>query len=233
MSDAELEERLGFKNDVASWTAKSRPMPDWNCIHEELSRDKNVTLALLWQEYLEVYPNGYRYTRFTEHYNAWAKKLSVVMRQNHVAGEKCFVDYCNGITFIDYETGKEIKTQLFVGCLGASSYTFAEITRSQALPDWLMSHVRMYEFFKGVTSLTIPDNLKSAVKRPCFVEPELNESYRDLAHHYGTTIIPAHVRKPRHKAKVEANVLVAQRWILACLRNRKTLSLHRKTCSGS
>lgn len=225
LSDAELEVRLGFRNGVANWTAKDRPMPDWGLLHEELSKNKNVTLALLWAEYLEAHPNGYRYTRFTEHYNAWAKKLSVVMRQNHVAGEKCFVDYCDGIIFTDPETGKEIKTQLFVGCLGSSSYTFAEVTRSQTLPDWLMSHVRMYEFFGGVTSVTIPDNLKSAVTKPCYVEPEINESYRDLAHHYGTTIIPAHVKKPRHKAKVEANVLVAQRWILACLRNKKFSSV--------
>lgn len=225
LSDIELEERLGFKNGVAGWTLKDRPMPDWSRVHEELSKNKNVTLLLLWQEYLDVHPNGYRYTRFTEHYKAWAKKLSVVMRQNHVAGEKCFVDYCDGIVFTDPKTGAEIKTQLFVGCLGASSYTFAEVTRSQALPDWLMSHVRMFEFFGGVAALTIPDNLKSAVKKPCYVEPEINESYRDLAQHYGTTILPAHVRKPRHKAKVEVNVLVAQRWILACLRHRKFSSL--------
>lgn len=142
------------------------------------------------------------------------------MRQVHRAGEKSFVDYCDGFLLVDPITGAVIKTQLFVGCLGASSYTFAEATLTQSLPDWLGSHVRMYEFFGGVTEITVPDNLKSGVTKPCFYEPELNESYRDLAKHYGTAIIPAHVRKPKHKAKVEANVLVAQRWILACLRHQ-------------
>lgn len=224
LSDSDLEGRLGFRSEPAVWRDHEKPMPDWSVIHKELSKDKNVTLMLLWQEYLEANPQGYKYTRFTEYYNLWAKRLSVVMRQNHVAGEKTFVDYCDGISFVDPESGEAIKTQLFVGCLGASSYTFAEVTRSQALSDWLGSHVRMYEFFGGVTALTIPDNLKSAVTKPCYVEPELNESYRDLANHYGTTIMPAHVRKPRHKAKVEANVLVAQRWILACLRHKKFTS---------
>ncbi len=117
-------------------------------------------------------------------------------------------------------TGELIKTQLFVGCLGTSSYTFVEATLSQKLPDWLLSHVRMFEFFRGVTEILVPDNLKSGVNKPCFYEPELNESYSDLGRHYKTAIIPAHVRKPKHKAKVEANVLVAQRWILACLRHK-------------
>ena len=224
LNDLELEVRLGFKDTVAP-RAREKPMPDWSVVHKELSKNKNVTLMLLWQEYLESHPQGYKYTQFTILYNRWCQRLSVVMRQNHVAGEKAFVDYCDGIAFVDPTSGEIVKTQLFVGCLGASSYTFAEVTRSQTLPDWLMSHVRMYEFFDRVPGLTIPDNLKSAVTKPCFVEPELNESYRDLANHYGTTIMPAHVRKPRQKAKVEANVLVAQRWILACLRHMKLTSL--------
>ena len=194
-------------------------MPDWVKVHRELA-NKNVTLALLSQEYLEENPKGYQYSQFCEHYNRWSQKLSVVMRQFHRAGEKSFVDYCDGLDLLDPETGELIPTQLFVGCLGASSYTFAEATLTQKLPDWLSSHVRMFNFFGGVTPVTVPDNLKSGVNKPCFYEPEINESYLDLSRHYGTAIIPAHVRKPKHKAKVEANVLVAQRWILACLRKK-------------
>ena len=219
LTDPELEIRLGFKHFVhASWQSEKKIMPEWLTVHRELQANKNVTLALLCQEYLETNSRGYQYTQFCEHYKRWSQKLSVVMRQAHKAGEKSFVDYCDGIVLVDVVTGELIKTQLFVGCLGASSYTFAEATLTQKLPDWLSSHVRMYEFFGGVTEITVPDNLKSGVNKPCFYEPELNESYRDLSRHYNTAIIPAHVRKPKHKAKVEANVLVAQRWILACLR---------------
>jgi transposase len=221
LTDQELEIRLGFKSFAhATWQNEKKVMPEWLTVHRELQANKNVTLMLLCQEYLEENPRGYQYTQFCEHYNRWSRKLSVVMRQAHKAGEKCFVDYCDGLALVDINTGELIKTQLFVGCLGASSYTFAEATLTQKLPDWLMSHVRMYEFFEGVTEITVPDNLKSAVNKPCFYEPEINESYRDLSCHYNTAIIPAHVRKPNHKAKVEANVLVAQRWILACLRKK-------------
>lgn len=221
LSDQELELKLGFKSYLqARWQDESKAMPEWADIHRELQANKSVTMALLWQEYLEANPGGYKYSQFCEYYRRWSKKLSVVMRQSHKAGEKSFVDYCDGLPLTNVMTGELTKTQLFVGCLGASSYTFAEATLTQKLPDWLSSHVRMYEFFGGVTEITVPDNLKSAVNKPCFYEPVINESYRDLSQHYKTAIIPAHVRKPKHKAKVEANVLVAQRWILACLRHR-------------
>jgi transposase len=222
LSEAELEIKLGFKRPAEfglSPLRKENALPDFVYIHRELSRP-DVTLSLLWTEYREGHGgSGYGYTQFVEHYNRFALKLSVVMRQRHLAGEKTFVDYCEGLWLQCPATGECVQTQLFVGCLGASSYTFAEVTMSQTLPDWLMSHVRMFEFFGGVTAVTVPDNLKSGVNKPCFYEPTLNESYRDLGSHYGTVIIPAGVRKPRHKAKVEAGVLVAQRWILARLRD--------------
>jgi transposase len=221
LSDPELEIKLGFKTYAhATWQSDKKTMPEWQTVHRELQANKNVTLALLCREHLENNPSGYQYSQYCEHYRRWSLKLSVVMRQAHKAGEKSFVDYCDGLELVDPMTGEVIKTQLFVGCLGASSYTFSEATLTQTLPDWLSSHARMYEFFGGVTEITVPDNLKSAVNKPCFYEPVLNESYRDLARHYKTAIIPAHVRKPKHKAKVEANVLVAQRWILACLRHK-------------
>ncbi len=166
------------------------------------------------------HPDGYQYSQFAELYRRFEKKLSVVLRQSHRGGEKVFVDFCDGISLIDAYTGEIIPTQLFVGALGASSYTFAIATLSQELPVWLDCHVQMYEFVGGVSALTVCDNLRSGVKHPDRYEAELNESYRELATHYGTCIIPTRVRKPRDKGKVESAVLVAQRWILAVLRHR-------------
>ena len=70
-----------------------------------------------------------------------------------------------------------------------------------------------------------PTTLKSAVIRACFYEPEVNRSYAEMAAHYGTAILPARPYKPRDKAKVEAAVLLVQRWIVARLRNRQFFSL--------
>jgi len=147
------------------------------------------------------------------------------MRQVHKAGEKSFVDYCDGLWLVNPETGERTQTQLFVGRLGASSFTFAEATLSQTSPEWIRSHVHMWEYFGGVTEILVPDNLRSGVTKSDRYEPLLNESYSDMAMHYGTCIIPARVKTPRDKAKVEANVLVAERWILARLRNRLFTSL--------
>lgn len=223
LSEEELEQRLYPKGRKSAGTASAseRPLPDWLWVREELARrDHQVTLALLWSEYKAEHPDGYQYSQYVELYRRFEKKLSVVLRQHHKPGEKCFVDFCDGIALTDPITGDKVPTQLFVGALGASSYTFAFATLSQELPAWLDCHVRMYAYFGGVSAICVPDNLRSGVKRPDRYEAEINPSYRELAEHYSTCIIPARVRKPRDKGKVEAAVLVAQRWILAALRHR-------------
>jgi transposase len=203
-SEAELKELLGIKPPPFRGlkVATGERAPDWCWIHSELKRP-GVTLMLLWQEYLRDNPDGYRYSRFCDQYNRYRRKLSVVMRQEHKAGEKAFVDYCDGIPFSDPVSGNLIPTQLFVGVLGASSYTYAEASLSQDLPRWLSSHVRMYEYFNGVSEITVPDNLRSGVKKACFYDPEINPSYRDLAEHYRTCVIQPecanHETKPRLK----------------------------------
>lgn len=204
----------------------ARPLPDWAWVREELARrDHHVTLMLLWTEYKAEHPDGYQYSQFALLYRRFEKKLSVVLRQHHRPGEKVFVDFCDGIALTDPVSGEKRATQLFVAALGASSYTFATATLSQELPAWLDCHVRMYQFYSGVAALTIPDNLRSAVSKADRYEAELNPSYRDLAKHYGTCVIPARVRMPRDKGKVEAAVLVAQRWLLAALRHRSFYDL--------
>lgn len=203
----------------------SRPVPDWSEIHTELKKS-GVTLQLLWEEYKSVHPDGYQYSRFCDLYRVWRGRLDLSMRQEHRAGEKLFVDYCGQtVAVTDPSTGATRRAQIFVAVLGASNYTFAEATWSQSLPDWIGSHVRAFAFFGGVTSLVVPDNLRSAVSKACRYEPTLNRTYQDLASHYETAVIPARVRHPKDKAKVEVGVQVVERWILACLRRRTFFSL--------
>ncbi len=216
-----LEARLYPKSPGGSIKGTRRPLPDWVRVREELSqRDHQVTLALLWQEYGSEHPDGLQYSQFVCRFRQFEKKLSVVMRSHHRPGEKVFVDFCDGIKLTDPVTGDKIPTELFVGTLGASSYTFARATLSQTMPEWLDCHVRMYAAFQGVAAITVPDNLRAGIRSPDRYEAEVTESYQELARHYGTCVIPARVRKPRDKAKVEGAVLVAQRWILAALRHR-------------
>ena len=202
-----------------------RPLPDWAQVHQELRR-KGVTLFLLWQEYKSAHPDGFQYAWFCDAYRDWRGRSDLVMRQTHRAGEKLFVDF-SGMTvpLVDRQTGEIRQAQVFVAVLGASSYTYVEATRTQGLGDWIGSHVRCLEFLGGVPELLVPDNLKSGVTHPSFYEPDLNPSYQEFAAHYGLAVLPARVRKPRDKAKVEAGVLLAQRWILARLRHQHFFSL--------
>jgi len=223
LSEAALEERL-FRTAAAPPT---RPLPDFQHIYDELRRHErlNLTLMQLWSEYREQYADGYEYTQFCEHYRRWRGKLDYVMRQEHRAGEKVFVDYGDGLHITDPETGALTMTQLFVGVWGLSNYTYAEASLSQELPCWIGSHVRAFSYFGCVPHALVPDNLKPGVNKACLYDPEINPTYAELAAHYGTAVMPTRVRKPRDKAKVEAGVLVAKRWILAVLRNRTFFSL--------
>lgn len=222
LDDGQLEALL---QGGTSASLASRPQPDYAYLHREL-KWPGVTLQLLWLEYLETHPGGYRYSQFCERYRRWARQLSPTMRQRHRAGEKTFIDFSGQKPeIVDPRTGEVHQVELFVAVLGASSLTYAEACPSQELPHWIETHIHMAEFFGGTSRIWIPDNLKSGVTRACRYEPGINRTYEDLAAHYGAVVIPARAAHPRDKAKVEAGVLMAQRWILARLRNRTFFSL--------
>lgn len=223
LDDSALEKML-FPSSTGE-CKRNRHLPDWSKIHKELKR-KGVTLSLLWQEYKESNPDGYQYSWFCHQYAEWLGKIDAVMRQDHRAGEKFFVDYAGQtMEIVNRETGEVKEAQIFVAALGASNYTYAEATWSQSLPDWIGSHVRALNFIGGVPEVLIPDNLKSGVSKACFYEPDLNPTYQDMANHYNTVVLPARVRAPRDKAKAEKAVQTVESWILAKLRNHTFFSL--------
>ena len=185
-----------------------------------------MTLSLLWEEHRAVHPDGYGYSRFCELYRRWERRLSPTMRQHHVAGERMFVDYAGTtLEVIDPATGEARTAQLFIAALGASNYTYAEATWTQGLSDWIGAHCRALSDFGGVPGQIVSDNLKAGVTRACFYEPAVNRTYADMAAHYDTAVVPARPRKPRDKAKVEVAVQIAERWIIARLRNCRFFSL--------
>ncbi len=196
-------------------------LPDWAHLHEELRR-KSVTLRLLWQEYRQNHPDGYGYSRFCELYVRWAGTLDPVLRQVHPPGEKMFVDWAGQtIPIFNSADGTVAPAFLFVAVLGASNKTYAEAFLNQKLASWIAAHAHAYAFFGGVSKVTVPDNPKTAVIKACRYEPLLHASYQEMAQHYGTVIIPARPRRPKDKAKAEAGVLIAERQILAALRDQK------------
>lgn len=229
LTDEELEALL-FRDDGRNMAA-TRAAIDYARLHAELHRP-GVTLQLLWSEYLEgvaARQDGtkpYQYSQFCELYGAWRSRLQPSMRIVHRAGEKAFIDYSGKKPRIwDRETGEARDVELFVMVLGASSYTYAEATLTQKLPDFVASTIHGFEYFGGVPEMIVPDQLRSAVRGPDRYEPDINATYLEMAQHYSVTVLPARPRKPKDKAKVEVGVQVVQRWILARLRNRKFFSI--------
>lgn len=203
---------------------QQKPLPDWQKIHLEMGK-KSVTIQLLWQEYLEQYPGGYKLSHFCELYRRWRKSLAISMRQTHKAGAKLFVDFAGQtIPVHDRFTGKVQEAQIFVAALGLSSYGYAEAVPDQTLANWIMPQVRAFEYFGGATEAVVPDNPRTIIPRACRYEPDINPTYQEMASYYKTAILPARVRHPKDKAKVESAVFVVERWILASLRNRKFFS---------
>jgi transposase len=223
IDDAELERRL-FTSP--SFETPARPLPNWSAIHNELKR-RGVTLFLLWEEYRAEHNDGYGYSRFCDLYGDWRKSISPSMRQTHGPAEKLFVDFAgHTVPVFNAAIGMECRAHVFVAVLGASNFTYAEARWSEGLANWIAAHVNAFRTIGGVPKAVVCDNLKAGVSATCRYEPGINRTYQELAEHYGTAILPTRPQKPRDKAKVEAAVLIVERYVLARLRNQRFFSIN-------
>lgn len=225
LDDAELDRLLFGEPDPTRDQASV--VPDWAQVQREL-RGKHVTLQLVHAEYVEQVgeARAYSYSRFCELYRGWEGRVEPVMRQRHTAGEKLFVDWAGmTVPVVDPATGEVFDAQIWVGTLGASSYTYARAMRSQQQRDWLAAHVACFEHLGAVPEIVVPDNTKTAVTSPCRYDPDVNVAYAELAEHYQLAVVPTRVAKPRDKGKVESGVLVVERSVLAPLRKRTFFGL--------
>jgi transposase len=198
--DNRLEAAL-FRQPAAPVPSRKAP-PDYAAVHQQLQKP-HVTLQLLWEEYQETNPDGYRYSRFCELYQRWRRKQDVVLRQQHKPGERMFVDWAGATIPIHNRSTSEVtQAPLFVATLGASSYTYAEAARNQQLDSWIQVNMHALEFYGGVPQLSVPDNARTGVTKACRYDPDLNPTYQEFAMHYGMGVLPARPYKPRDKAYV-------------------------------
>ena len=183
-------------------SSPAKALPDWPALHEQLRR-KGVTLQLLWQEYHQAHPEGYQRSQFCQLYRDWAGTLDPVLRQVHEPGQKLFVDWAGLKVPIHHADGSVSEASLFVAVMGFSNKTYVEAFANEQLEQWIAGHCHAFSFYGGLTRAVVPDNPKTAVTHPCRYEPVLHRAYQEMAAHYGTVILPARVKKPRDKAKVE------------------------------
>jgi len=206
--------------------SKKRKSKRYICLEEsfpyfakELKR-KGVTLKLLWEEYIQKYPNGYSYAQTAWHYRVWRQASRVTMHIEHKAGDKTFADFTGEtVNIVNRKTGEIKEAEIFASILGASQLAYVEAVQSQKKEHWIKANENAFLKFGGVTAAIVPDQFRSAVSKPCKYEPEINPEYEDFARHYGTVIFPARQRKPLDKALVEGLVKLIYQRILAPLRD--------------
>jgi len=185
----------------------------------ELKRS-GVTLQLLWEEYIQKNSEGLKYSQFCFHFQQWRGDEDISMHLEHKAGDKIFIDYAGKKReIVDPRTGEVCYKELFIAILPASQLIYMEATDDQTKESLIRSLERALQFFGGVTAAIVPDNLKSAVVKANFYEPEINPLLDDFAQYYHTAILPARAGRPQDKAHVENAVKIAYRRIMAPIRD--------------
>jgi len=224
LGNEELEKLLypGVGTNIR--TVRDRPLPDMLKIKQELSI-KRVTRQLLWKEYKAEHPDGLGYSRFNDHFRKWQQIDNAEFRIPHKAGDKLFVDWAGDkMSFINRATGEIIEVSLFVAAMGASSKIYCEPRITEKTPEWIECHVNALEFFGGAPAALVPDNLKTGITKPDWINPQVATAYREMARYYDIAVIPARPRKPQDKPKVETSVQIIEREIIAALRNEEFFS---------
>ena len=199
--------------------------PDFEYVNQELKK-RDMTLELLWQEYIAQYAKGLSYSRFCEVFRNFQKKRHSSMRQSFKSGEALLVDFCGRTMEITSPLdGSKSYVQVFVGVLGASAYTFAYAVPSQKVEHWLECFIQAFKHIGGVPDTIITDNLKSAVIKNNKSGLEFQKDFEDFAAHYDFAIMPTRPRHPKDKGLAEVSVQIVQRSVLASLRNQKFFSI--------
>jgi transposase len=221
MSDTKLEQM--FLNMTPRYHIEDDPrhqsLEAFFPIMEKALKSRENTKEKLWQQYMVLYPDGYRYSQFKHYYLLWKKVRNPVMHIEHKAGEKMYVDYAGEkLQVLDPELLDIVEVEVFVAILGASQLTYVEASYSQQKEDFISSCENALHYFGGAPNAIVTDNLKSAVTKSNRYEPTLNEAFQDFVSHYAMAALPAAPYKPKHKALVEGAVKIIYRSIYSVLK---------------
>ncbi|TAL71888.1 MAG: IS21 family transposase [Bacteroidetes bacterium] len=209
MGDQQVSDLFGKPPEAKEPSKRYEQMRAFFPYTDKALRTKGFTREKLWKEYLEKYPDGYRYTQFCICLSKWQKRVNPVMHMVHKAGDKMYVDFAGEkLQIVDTQTGEIQQVEVFVAILGSSQLTYAEACLSQKKEDFITACENALHYFGGVPQAVVPDNLKSAVTKSSKYEPTLNEAFEDFADYYQFTVLPARSYRPRDKALVEGAVKI-------------------------
>ena len=187
-------------------------LPDFSAVAARLGSFKGMTRERVWQEYRQAQPEGLSYSAFCASFARFLGLQKLSAKQFHAPGSAMFVDYAGPPLFItDRHTSVRTAVRVFIAAMGYSHAIYAHATPGERTMDWLDGHVKALTYFGGVPDKIVPDNAKGVVAKTCRYEPVLNASYTDFARHYDCAVVPARVRRPQDKAKVENAVQILER----------------------
>jgi len=221
-TDKTYSELLGLDNTSLQELFPSPELRDQKRYDQLLSFLKQVdqdrhrrgfTFYRKWTEYRDLYPDGYGYTQFMDHFHRLYSMPAPSMKLEHKAGNNVFIDFAGKkLQIVDRHTGEVKPVEVFLALLPCSQYLYVEACQDQSRESLVGCMTHSLSYFGGVPRAIVLDNLKSAVNKSCKYEPAINKTFKELALHYKTVVMPARPYKPQDKALVENAVqLVYQR----------------------
>jgi len=191
----------------------------------ELGRT-GVTRELLWNEYRQSAPESYSYSQFCELLSHHRHKQRSAYHNVYTPGELTEIDFAGKkMSYVDRSTGEIIECPVLVCTLPYSSFSYIEPLASARTHHLTAGMNRAWEYFGGVTRVTVTDNMKQIVVQANRYEPSFNLLAEQWSVHYNTAIKATRVAKPRDKASVEKSVHLSYQRINARLRNETFYSL--------
>ncbi|NTV88345.1 MAG: IS21 family transposase, partial [Burkholderiaceae bacterium] len=174
-------------------------------------RDQDVEIRAIWQRlqergYTGSYPSVHRFVQRLD-----PRAPDATGRVERAPAEEAQVDFGYAGRLIDPASGLLRRAWAFVMVLSWSRHQFVAFSFDQSVASWLDLHRRAFRFFGGVPACVVIDNLKAAITRACWHDPQVQQAYRECAEHYGFRIGPCRPRTPEHKGKVESGVHYVKR----------------------
>ena len=179
-----------------------------------------VTRSLLWQEYKQVYPQGYSYSQFCELLKRELGRHDLTLSLDHKPGKIMQADFAGKKMFwTDRSTGEVHECEMFIAAFPFSHHGYAIAVPSQKTADFIYGLNEALRYFGKLPELILSDNLKSYVTKADRYEPKFNELCEQLGAYYGIGLKSTRVAKPKDKGSVENMVSQVYRSVYAPLRN--------------
>jgi transposase/biotin operon repressor len=226
-SDEELSAIAYNVNNVNKPDGRLKILEDhFTYLKKELNRP-GVTRLLLWEEYKEAYPDGYKYAQFCLHLARYLDQKKATMHFDHLPGDYFQFDFAGkSLHYVDFKTGEIVVCTVLVCVLPYSGYIYVEALQS-AKSEFLFSALnRCLEYYGGVTRNALSDNMKQLVNKNERYEFTFQELAMQWAVHYNINLDATRPGKPKDKPSVESSVYISYLRIYARLRNEVFHSLN-------